>query len=73
MKTGIESNRQIIELEFLSNDLETTDEFTELYESMLNKVRITGDKAQVKQMQRILFRQFIYLFSEWRREKALNE
>jgi hypothetical protein len=64
-------NRQIAELEFLSGTLESADEFNLRYERMLRECKVAGDKATARKMQKVLFRQFIFLFNEWRREKGM--
>ena len=58
----------IEEEDFLSCTPESMDQWTACYERMLNE---TKDKEVLRQMQKIIFRQFMFLFNEWRREAPM--
>ena len=51
-----------------------TDLFSSKYAALLNDVRaLPGPKYQkLERMQRLIYRQFMFLFGEWRREKGIN-
>ena len=57
------------ELEFYAGDLSTADEFTAVYERMLNQVKAVDNmqerETNAKAMQRILLRQVEFLMNQW--------
>jgi len=68
-----DSTRELAELDFYAGDLSTAEDFTELYERMLNQVKAIEDKQEretnAKAMQRILLRQVEFLMNQWLSEK----
>jgi len=65
--------RELAELEFFAGDLSTADDFTELYERMLNQVKAVDNmrerESMAKAMQRILMKQTEFLMNAWIAEK----
>ena len=63
------STRKMEELSFLSGQLTTMDQFADLYETMLNEVKVIEDtqerQAKATTMQRILMRQVEFLMNRW--------
>jgi hypothetical protein len=65
---------RIRELESMICVNASMDRFTAAYEALLNDVRaLPGPKYErLERMQRLIYRQFSYLFSEWRRERGIK-
>ncbi len=66
---NVDQTNRLTELEFLSEDLNSLDKFTSLYEAMLDEATVTKDQEMIRAMQRILFKQGAFLVDEWQREK----
>ena len=62
---------ELEELEFLAGMTDSADEFNDYYEKLLDECRANNDRVTVLSMQRLLFKQFLFLFGEWRREKGM--
>ena len=66
---SIENLNRLTELEFYAGDLQTANQFEELYEVLLSECQISGDKRTAKVLQGILLRQAQFLLNEWLAEK----
>jgi hypothetical protein len=69
-----EFERRYRELESLRGSVDTMNLFTDAYEGLLNEVKaMPGPKyGKFERMQRLLYQQFMFLFGEWRRAKAID-
>ncbi len=70
---GLESAKQLAELRFLSGDIESVDEFTELYEKLLAAALVRQDINLAAAMKKILQKQAGFLIKQLLEEKAKNE
>lgn len=63
---------ELAELEFLSGQIETMDQFTDTYQSMLDECRAITDPVQRKdraaQLKELLLKQSEFLMNEWLKE-----
>ena len=62
-----DSARELAELRFLSGQLETANQFEELYGRLLSENR--QDKEMLRAMQRLLMQQACFLMNQWIKEK----
>lgn len=62
------------ELEAMAGTDAGMDIFNQEYESLLNEIKaMPGPKFEkLKRMQKLVYRQFMFLFGEWRRTKAID-
>ncbi len=67
------STRELANLEFLSGQLETMDEFAQVYESMLEEAKAIEDKdrrqTRAKALQKIMLKQTEFLLNAWLKER----
>ena len=71
------STRELANLEFLSGQLETMDEFAQVYESMLEEAKAIEDKdrrqARARALQTIMLKQAEFLLNQYLREKRATK
>lgn len=62
------------ELEAMTGQDMSMDLFNDGYETLLNDVKaMPGPKyKKLERMQKLVYRQFLYLFNEWRRQRAID-
>ncbi len=68
--------KKLAELEFLSGQLETMEEFAQVYESMLEEAKAIEDKdrrqARARALQKVILKQAEFLLNQWLREKQVR-
>ena len=69
----MELENKLIELEFLSGQLTTMNQFADLYDSMLNDCKARGDTTTAKAMQGILMAQVSFLLNGFLKEKQATK
>ena len=66
----MDTTQELMELEFLSGQVESADLFTDAYEKLLHECQVSRDKVTLRKMRKILQWQELFLIQEWRREKG---
>lgn len=69
----VDTIKGLVELDFLSGDIESTEEFNLCYQRLLSEVKQTNDLATARTMRKILLKQADFLMNEWLRQDAKHE
>ncbi len=61
--------RDLLTLQGLSGDLESFDNFAEIYEKALKRAKNEGDIEQIRQLRKIVYFQFGFMLGQYLKEK----